>query len=93
MDFSGKLRVSHIGGSRLKDRTSVFRIAMARLDLRHFFEELGGGGIALAQILGEHRIDAIVLLFGGDRHGENFAFGESEKRFTRLASGFRLETI
>ena len=43
---------------------------------RHFDEHLGGGGIVLAQALGEVGVDAPVLLLVGDRQGEHFALGK-----------------
>ena len=49
---------------------------MTGLDLGHLRESLRGGRIAIAQILRKHQIDAIVLLLGGDRDGQDFAFRE-----------------
>ena len=42
----------------------------------HFGEQFGGGGIVLAQALGEIGEDAPVLFFVGDRQGEHLALGK-----------------
>ena len=42
----------------------------------HLAEHIGGGGIVVAQALGDVGVDAAVLFLVGDRQGEDFAFGQ-----------------
>jgi hypothetical protein len=46
---------------------------------RHIGEQMGAGGIVLAQAVSEIRIDAAVLLFAADRQGEQLALAEIGK--------------
>ena len=62
-------------------------MAVAGLLLRHLLEDLGGGGIALAQILGEGHVDARVLFLGGNGEGQDFAWGQFGKGFHRRLHG------
>src|SRR5262249_50371215 len=55
--------------------------AVAHLLLRHLVEDLGRGGICLAQPLGEATIDAAILVLVGDGQRENLLFGEFGKTF------------
>src|SRR5260370_20429635 len=42
----------------------------------HLFKNLGRGRVRFAESLGEVAIDPAILLFQGDRQGEDFALGE-----------------
>src|SRR5260221_10519535 len=55
--------------------------AVADFFFRHFIEYLGGGGILLAQTIGEAAIDAAVFLFIGDRKREDFLLGQIGETF------------
>ena len=48
------------------------RVMMRRLDLGHALEHCRGRRITIAQILGKGHIDAMVVILGIDRDGENF---------------------
>ena len=66
----------------LQQHVPVFRLLAG-----HLLEDLGGGGIALAQVFGEAQIDAAVLLFAGNGDGQDFAFCQCGKALhgTRLS--------
>ena len=55
--------------------------AVAHFLVRHLVEDLGGGGIFLAQAFGEAAIDAAVLFLVGDGEREDFLFGEIGEAF------------
>ena len=62
-------------------------VAVARLLLRHFFEDFAGRGITLRQIFGEGHVDARILLLGGNGDGENFALAEFGEGFQGMLRG------
>ena len=62
--------------AELRDEEIDEPAAVLVLFRRHFDEHLGGGGIVLAQAVGEVGVDAPVLFLVGDRQGEHFALGK-----------------
>ena len=55
--------------------------AVAHLLLRHLIEDLGRGGICIAQSLGEATVDAAILVLVGDRQRNDFLLGKFSKAF------------
>ena len=62
--------------AELRDEEVDEAAAVLVLLRRHVDEDLGGGGIVLAQALGEVGVDAPVLFLVGDRQREHLALGE-----------------
>jgi len=50
--------------------------AMLALFRPHFGEQVGAGGIIVAQALGDIGVNTAVLFLVGDRQGKDFAFGQ-----------------
>jgi fructose-1-phosphate kinase PfkB-like protein len=61
--------------AELRDEEVDQAAPMFVLLIRHLDEHLGGGGVVLAQVVGEVGVDASVLFLVGDRQGEHLALG------------------
>jgi hypothetical protein len=60
---------------------------VVHLLLGHLVEDLGAGGVLLAQALSKSAIDAVVLLLVGYGQRENFLFGELGNRMATRSPG------
>jgi hypothetical protein len=49
---------------------------MAFFFFGHFLEYFRGFRITLGKVFREARLDAAILLFGGNRHRQNFSLGQ-----------------
>ncbi len=49
-------------------------VAMYDFFVAHFFKHLRGGGVGLAEGVGEFAVDAAVFFFRGDGQGDDFLF-------------------
>jgi len=63
--------------------------AVAGFFFAHVFEELGGGGIGLAEAVGEIGVDAAVFFFEGDGEGQDFTLGQIFEFTRHELSGLR----